>query len=108
MGGVTAFYSLIHLRRPELGPALAELRRVLVPGGRVLLAVHEGRGHLEQDAFLGHDVPFVATLFNLDEVEQALRRAGLRLIRSLRRMPYEAEHPTVRLYVEADRPSPVP
>jgi SAM-dependent methyltransferase len=107
VGGVTAFYSLIHLRRPELDPALVELGRVLVPGGRVLLAVHEGRGHLEQDAFLGHDVPFVATLFGLDEIEEAVRRAGLRVTRSVRRAPYPAEHPTVRLYVEAERASPV-
>src|SRR3954454_20265114 len=34
VGGVVAFYSLIHLARAELTPVVADLRRVLRPGGR--------------------------------------------------------------------------
>jgi SAM-dependent methyltransferase len=106
LGGVVAFYSLIHLRRHELGGALDEIRRVLRPGGRLLLSAHEGRDTIEQHGFLGEPVPFVATLFALDELEQALRRAGLTVSLAERRAPYESEHPTWRLYLEAvNRPA---
>lgn len=40
--GIVAFYSLIYTADPS--PALAELRRVLRPGGALLIAVHAGEG----------------------------------------------------------------
>lgn len=106
LGGVVAFYALIHLRRDEVVGALVEIRRVLQPGGKVLLSAHEGSGTIEQDEFLGEPVPFVATLFALDELEEAVHRAGLRIRRAQRRVPYPTEHPTVRLYIEATREPP--
>jgi SAM-dependent methyltransferase len=106
LGGVVAFYSLIHLPRAELGGALAEIHRVLRPGGRLLLSAHEGRGTHEQERFLGHAVPFVATLFTLDELVDAARTSGLRVTLSRRRDPHESEHQTGRLYLGAERPSP--
>ncbi len=103
LGGVVAFYSLIHLPRPELGSALTEVRRVLRPGGRLLLAAHEGQGLVEQQEFLGHAVPFVATLFGLEELEEATRTSGLRVTMAQRREPLELEHQTGRLYLAAER-----
>src|SRR6266581_8858125 len=44
LAGIAAFYSLIHCARDELGRAVAELSRVLAPGGRLLMAVHAGTG----------------------------------------------------------------
>ena len=107
LGGVVAFYSLIHLPRAELGVALAEIHRVLRPGGRLLLSAHEGEGLVEQQEFLGHVVPFVATLFSLDELVDATRRSGLRLTMAQRREPLPSEHPTGRLYLAAERPSSI-
>jgi SAM-dependent methyltransferase len=103
-GGVVAFYSLIHLPRQEVGSALAEICRVLRPGGRLLLSAHEGRGLVEQQEFLGQAVPFVATLFSLDELTDATRNSGLNVTMSQRREPLESEHQTGRLYVAAERP----
>jgi len=105
LGGVVAFYSLIHLPREELRVALAEIYRVLRPGGRLLLSAHEGEGLIEQQEFLGHAVPFVATLFNLDELVDATEGSGLHLTMSVRREPLETEHQTGRLYIAAERPS---
>jgi SAM-dependent methyltransferase len=104
IGGVVAFYSLIHLPREELGLALAEIHRVLRPGGRLLYSAHEGQGHVEQHEFLGHAVPFVATLFSFDELVDATRGSGLHLTKLLRRDPLDTEHQTGRLYVAAEKP----
>jgi len=103
-GGLLAFYSLIHLRRAELEPALRGFFRVLRPGGRVLFTAHEGDGELERDTFLDEPVPVVATLFTVDELVDGSRRAGLDVLVSERRQPYTTEGATVRLYVEAKKP----
>jgi SAM-dependent methyltransferase len=103
-GGIVAFYSLIHLRREGLVSALAEFRRVLRPGGRIIFTAHEGEGELERDKFLDEPVPVVATLFALDELVAASHRAGLEAVQSERRFPYPSEGETVRLFVEARKP----
>jgi SAM-dependent methyltransferase len=41
--GAAAFYCLIHCARAELGRVVAEIHRVLMPGGRLLMTVHAGR-----------------------------------------------------------------
>ena len=106
VGGVIAFYSLIHVRRSELESALGEFARVLRPGGHLLLSAHEGQGELEVSEFLGEPVPFIATLFELDELVTAACAAGLEITVAERRGSYETESGTVRLYVEARRPDP--
>ncbi len=103
IGGVVAFYSLIHLRREEVAAVLGEFNRVLGTGGRVLLSVHEGSGEVTLDEFVGHQVPFVATLFELDELSAACEQAGFDVALAERREHYEGER-TTRLYVEALKP----
>ncbi|MGN8024662.1 class I SAM-dependent methyltransferase [Microbacterium sp. 22242] len=41
-GGILAWYSLIHLAPPELPAVVAELGRVLAPGGRLLIGFFDG------------------------------------------------------------------
>jgi len=101
IGAVVAFYSLIHLRRHELGPVLDELRRVVGPGGRILFSAHEGRGEVELEEFIGEQVPMAASWFELDELVAGAETAGFQVLRAERRQPYSDEGATVRLYVEA-------
>jgi SAM-dependent methyltransferase len=103
VAGLVAFYSVIHVRRGELDGVLREFARALRPGGCLLLSAHEGRGEIERDDFLGEPVPVVATLFELDEIVDAMRGAGLGILRAERRAPYVTESETTRLYVEATR-----
>jgi SAM-dependent methyltransferase len=105
VAGVLAYYSFIHLRRAEQAAAWAEVARVLRPGGRALVTAHEGAGTIEVDDFLGAGVPFVATLLALDELATGAEAAGLEVVVAQRRDPYPQEHPTVRLTVEAVRPT---
>jgi SAM-dependent methyltransferase len=76
LAGVAAFYCLIHCARGELGRAVAEIHRVLMPGGRLLMAVHAGEGEVGRDEAYGQRVALVATLFSEDEVRAALTAAG--------------------------------
>lgn len=105
LGGVLAFYSLIHVRPGELAGALAEFHRVLRPGGLALFSAHEGHGLVEVEEFLGEQVPFVATLYDLGALVTAAKGAGFAVSLAERRAPYSSEHPTFRLYVQAERTS---
>jgi SAM-dependent methyltransferase len=40
LAGIVAFWSVIHLLRPQIPVALAEFRRALAPGGSLLIAMH--------------------------------------------------------------------
>lgn len=103
LGGVLAFYSLIHLRRAEVGGVLREIQRVLRPGGAVLFSAHEGDGEVVLEEFIGERVPLAATFFTLDELVDASRDAGFDVTSATRREPYESES-TLRLYVAATKP----
>jgi SAM-dependent methyltransferase len=103
LGGILAFYSVIHLQRAELEAALREFARVLRPGGRFLCSAHEGQGEVELDKFLEEPVPFTATFFELGELVRASELAGLDVTVAERRAPYKSEGETVRLYVGAEK-----
>ncbi len=102
VGGVLAFYSVIHLPRADLPAALREFHRVLRPGGQLLFSAHEGEGEVVLDEFIGRPVPMIATLFRLDELTGACETVGLRVLHAAPREHYEGEI-TTRLYVRAAR-----
>lgn len=103
LGGIIAFYSVIHLPRAELPLAFAEFRRVLVPGGRLLIAMHGGDGETGVDEWFGRPVAVCATLVTAAELLDLVTGAGLTSVERHERPPYAGEFPSQRLYVLARR-----
>ena len=106
LGGITAFYSIIHLDRDRLSDAFAEMCRVLRPSGCVLLAFHLGVDVLHTSELWGHQVDLDATFFNTEEVIRGLADAGFKIKEALERDPYhpDVEHQSRRGYILARKP----
>jgi SAM-dependent methyltransferase len=103
LGGLVAFYSVIHLPRERFPEAFTEFHRVLRPGGTLLIAMHGGTGEVGVDNWFDREVSFRATLVELAELVGLIEAAGLTVTASHERPPYDFEHPTPRLYVLARR-----
>jgi SAM-dependent methyltransferase len=77
LGGVVGWYSIIHTPPEQLSPAFAEFRRVLAPGGPLLLAFQVGENQrVHKDAAYGHTVSLDSYRLSADHVADLLRRAG--------------------------------
>lgn len=74
LGGIVAWYSIIHTPPESLPAVFAEFRRALAPGGVLLLAFQVGdeRRHIEHG--YGHDVSLDAWRLRPDAVESLLER----------------------------------
>jgi SAM-dependent methyltransferase len=102
--GVTAFYSIIHIAPANLPRVLDKIRRVLRPGGLLLLAFHLGDDrevHLEE--LWGHSISLDFYFYTSDEMKQSLKSAGFLVEETIERDPYppEVEHQSRRAYILA-------
>ena len=100
LAGIVAFYSIIHVPRDDVVSALAEMKRVLEPGGRLLLAFHIGDEILHLDEWWEEPVSVDFVFFQPDEMRNYLERAGLEIEEVIKREPYpDVEHPSRRAYI---------
>lgn len=102
LGGIAAFYSIVHFTLEQVALACREFHRVLVPGGYVLLAFHIGDETRHVKEFLGRRVAMDFAFFQPDEIVRLLEAAALPVQEVTIRYPYkDVEVATKRAYVLA-------
>ena len=107
LGGVLAWYSTIHVPDGRLPDAFAEFRRVLAPGGYLLLGFQAGDEPLHMTEALGHPISLDFHRRQPGQVATLLGRAGLDLCaRVLREPDSNPQFPerTQQAFVLARRP----
>jgi SAM-dependent methyltransferase len=104
LDGVVAWYSIIHLLPGDVPAAFAELRRVLAPGGRLLLAFQIADEPLHLTEVLGRNVSLTLRRWSPDRIAELLDAAGFEVEARLVRAP-DATERTPQAHVLARRPS---
>jgi ubiquinone/menaquinone biosynthesis C-methylase UbiE len=87
VGGVCAWYSIIHIPDNHLPGVFAQFYRVLAPGGLVLLAFQVGDEPLLLTNAFGHDVHLTFIRRRPQWVANQLSRAGFKVYTELVRQP---------------------
>lgn len=87
VGGVCAWYSIIHVPDQHLAGVLGEFHRVLSPAGLVLMAFQVGKEPRVLTSAFGHDVHLTFIRRQPEQVEEHLVSAGFRVYAQLVRQP---------------------
>ncbi len=87
VGGVCAWYSIIHIPDSHLGDVFSEFRRVLTPGGLVLLAFQVGDEPLVLTEAFGHDVHLTYARRRPQDIRKMLADNGFDVYAEVVRQP---------------------
>lgn len=89
LGGVLAWWSIIHTPPEVLPVVFGEFHRTLAPGGHVLMGFHVGDERVHSERAYGHAVCFDGYRLPPDRVAELLGRAGFVVTARLLREPDE-------------------
>ena len=106
IGGVVAFYAIVHFTEEQVEIAFLEVFRVLQPGGIFLFTYHIGEETIHLDEFLGKKIDIDFMFFTTDFIFSCLKDSGFEKIKIIEREPYPGvEYESRRAYVFARKPS---
>lgn len=104
VGGIVAFYAIVHLHTGELAAPFREYHRALASGGLCAIAFHAGTETIHVDELFGAATSLDFRFHQPDAVIDALTAAGFTIEARLDRAPYpDVEHPSQRTYLLARR-----
>ena len=104
LGGLLAFYSIIHIPWDQRPGLFAEFHRVLAPGGLLMLVFQIGSEHRHRTEFRGTPISVDWYRQQPDDVAELLRGAGFEMWTTAVREP-EGSEKTTQGYVLARKPS---
>jgi ubiquinone/menaquinone biosynthesis C-methylase UbiE len=96
--GIISYYSIIDTPKRYMDGLFDEFRRVLKPGGYLLVAVKAGTTEGYMDDLLGIKAEIYFTLFTKDEIAGYLKQAGFLLEFIEQRNPYDFEISNERVF----------
>ena len=104
LAGVVCWYSIIHTPPDQLPAVFAELERVLVPDGVVLVAFQAGDGvPVTRDGVYGTDLSLTNHRHSPDVVARLMAAAGLRIHARAERDPERDHESTPQAFLLARR-----
>ncbi|MGE5390265.1 MAG: class I SAM-dependent methyltransferase [Deltaproteobacteria bacterium] len=103
MGGIVAFYAIVHLLPAKVSDALREFYRVLASGGYLLFSCHLGEEVIRVDKAGEERVVSVDYIFHdPDDLIARTQQVGFIIEEAVIRYPYkDVEYPSKRAYILA-------